>query len=394
MTSSPNPASGFHDLSSLEFAAGWAPEADDQPPALPTSHAPAHPLTMLELVLLEALQKRPCVVGFSGGRDSSAILAVAVRVARREGLSLPVPVTKVYPGVASADETGWQELVVRWLGIEEWVRHDYTDELDLLGPAAVDSLKRHGLLWPATAHNRGPTLQIARGGAYVDGEGGDEVLGDMRITPVTRLLRREVPLDRRQLRSAASALAPGRLRRAAAARHQRRSTDRSWLRPAVREWYVDAILDDLARERLHYADAVRQMGSRRVGKIALGNLDAIGRSHGVTYVHPLSEPRFVAAVADFGGRLGLTGRTAMMRALFTGLLPDEVNARSDKATFNNAFIHNHSREFLARWDGTGLDDELVNPEALRQVWAQPVIHGGTFQLIHAAWLATQPAASA
>ena len=37
------------------------------------------------------LQRGPCLVSFSGGRDSSAVLAVATAVARREGLAAADP---------------------------------------------------------------------------------------------------------------------------------------------------------------------------------------------------------------------------------------------------------------------------------------------------------------
>lgn len=48
----------------------------------PTAVRPLHsPAAALEAVLADALQRIPCLVSFSGGRDSSALLAVAQRVA-------------------------------------------------------------------------------------------------------------------------------------------------------------------------------------------------------------------------------------------------------------------------------------------------------------------------
>jgi hypothetical protein len=119
------------------------------------------------------------------------------------------------------------------------------------------------------------------------------------------------------------------------------------------------------------------------------NLDAIGRSLGVRYVHPFFDPTFIEALARFGGRLGFTSRTETMRALFHDLLPDEVNARESKAYFNNAFIHGYSREFIGNWDGSGLDEHLVDADELRRLWDQDWVHSGTFQLLQAAWLAAQ-----
>src|SRR5215212_1324990 len=51
------------------------------------------PLEALEEAVLPALTQPPCLVSFSGGRDSSSVLAAATRAARREGLPAPVPVT-------------------------------------------------------------------------------------------------------------------------------------------------------------------------------------------------------------------------------------------------------------------------------------------------------------
>jgi asparagine synthase (glutamine-hydrolysing) len=65
---------------------------DPNAAALPQS--PAAPVRdALENAMLPALRRSPCFVSFSGGRDSSAVLAVAVEVARRHGLPEPVPAT-------------------------------------------------------------------------------------------------------------------------------------------------------------------------------------------------------------------------------------------------------------------------------------------------------------
>src|SRR4051794_22650674 len=71
---------------------------------------PDGPVGALERGLLRALRRPPCVVSFSGGRDSSAVLALAVDVARRHGLPEPVPVAMRFAGAPAADERRWQEL--------------------------------------------------------------------------------------------------------------------------------------------------------------------------------------------------------------------------------------------------------------------------------------------
>ncbi|MGH3443244.1 MAG: asparagine synthase-related protein, partial [Nitriliruptorales bacterium] len=107
---------GLYRLTPLEQAFGWIPGrvAVEEPGR---SFVPPQPLTALEEVLLPVLREPPCFVLFSGGRDSSALLAVAVQLARREALPLPVPITKIYPGHQEADEGRWQEQVIRSIGV-------------------------------------------------------------------------------------------------------------------------------------------------------------------------------------------------------------------------------------------------------------------------------------
>ncbi len=114
------------------------------------------PRAAMERGLLEPLRRGPCLVSFSGGRDSSAVLAVATSVARREGLPLPIPATLRFPGAKDSAESEWQESVVAHLGLQDWIRLETTDELDCVGPVASASLARHGLLWPSNAHFHAP----------------------------------------------------------------------------------------------------------------------------------------------------------------------------------------------------------------------------------------------
>ena len=121
--------------------------------------------------------KPPCVIAFSGGRDSSALLAVAVDLARREQWPLPIPVTLRFSSAAT-EETAWQEVVLRHLGLDDWIRLQIGEELDLLGPLATRGLRRHGLLYPANAHVVVPMAEHAVGGHLLTGVGGDDVFGN------------------------------------------------------------------------------------------------------------------------------------------------------------------------------------------------------------------------
>lgn len=59
----------------------------------------------LKEAVLEAVLRSPCVVAFFGGCDLSAILCVPTHVARREGLSDPVPGTHDFAGCGPSDES-------------------------------------------------------------------------------------------------------------------------------------------------------------------------------------------------------------------------------------------------------------------------------------------------
>ncbi|HEY2429742.1 MAG TPA: hypothetical protein VGI06_12480, partial [Acidimicrobiales bacterium] len=86
---------GWYRPSPSEVAWGWVPgwTAPDADPGAP---ARSDPRAALEAAILDGLRRPPCIVAFSGGRDSSAVLAVAVDAARRHGLAPPVPLTHVF----------------------------------------------------------------------------------------------------------------------------------------------------------------------------------------------------------------------------------------------------------------------------------------------------------
>jgi hypothetical protein len=125
-------------MSPEEITWGYLVGNDGTLPA-PTEPPPT-PRAALEEALLPLVTRPPCGVAFSGGRDSSLVLAIATRLARMHGVPDPVPITRRFPTVAAADETDWQELVVRHLGLREWERIEFHDELDIVGPLA----QRHG----------------------------------------------------------------------------------------------------------------------------------------------------------------------------------------------------------------------------------------------------------
>ena len=101
MTICPSP----FELDDLELACGLVFGRRSAPGAEPSEFCLCEPLQALKTRFFHHCSVAPCVVSFSGGRDSSAVLAVAVTVARREGLPLPIPASNVFATGSTADES-------------------------------------------------------------------------------------------------------------------------------------------------------------------------------------------------------------------------------------------------------------------------------------------------
>lgn len=362
------------------------------PPA--SAGAPTDPRLALERVVRRSLERPPCGVAFSGGRDSAAVLAVATHVARRDGLPDPVPITRVFPEAPATDESEWQELVVRHLGLQDWVRHQFTDELDMVGPLATARLREHGVLWPPTLHVDIPVLEsVADGGSVIDGEGGDEILGvEMhRIAAVASVLRGQRPPTKRNLRSLLGALAPGavRVRRSRLRWSSHLEQLVPWLRPAVRAEILDVVTQSERDDPLSFAASLRRVPTRRTQTLTARNRRIFARLRGVEFTSPLLDPDVVHALAHEGGLLGRGDRTAVLRRLVPDLLPDPMLARVGKVLFGTAYMGRPTRAFAERWNGDGLDPDLVDVERLRASWLNEERNALTFALVQAAWLATE-----
>lgn len=478
-----------YSMSPQEVACGWVGGFLDGPD-IRGAAAGRTPRQALEDVVAQALAAPPCFVAFSGGRDSSLVLAVAVDVARRQGLPAPIAVTERFPGHDATEDEQWQELVIRHLALEEWIRFDATAEVDLLGEHAKASLRRFGLLWPPLAHTRawfvpelarspstvaeasvvtaaGASVAVVDGalpgpqcvnpvGTLVDGEGGDELLGARRLAPLLRLVGSERlrpapvgqvlpsalghvllsslvsrkaraawwsstcatgPVEesehderpRRQcspswsarhrgLRTYATDLAvsigPAPLRRTILARRVARAELAPWLRAGARSELVEQLLDEALGEPLWWPGATRRHLRHRGLVAGMASIDLVVDAAGARAVHPLLDPGVVDAVAEAGGRWGFPDRASAMGALFADIVPAAIQQRTTKARFNTAVFGEHARAFAARWDGTGLDHALVDPEQLVRSWQSERPSALGYAAMHAAWLASPDATAA
>ncbi len=326
----------------------------------------------------------PCVIAFSGGRDSSALLALFVDVARVEGLEQPIAVTARWADDEASDESAWQEHVVRTVGADRWEILRLGTELDLLGDEAVGVLDCLGLVWPAPAYALLPMIRLAAGGVFLSGEGGDEAFG---LWPYGRLW---ADIRRRRLphRSDLAALALGCMPRALRRRCWQRNLPpyQTWLHPAALAEVAERVADDQADDPLrwdHYQVISRR---RRATDLTLDTLGRLCGLNGSRFVAPFVDERFLTALAAWGGPLGRGDRTAVMAALFSDVIPGPVMARTSKASFGGVFWGPACRRFAREWDGAGFSPELVDPEALRRAWLAPVPVYGAALPLHAAFL--------
>jgi len=377
--------------SAFEIAVCWMHGVDPPTAVPPTSKSPRD---ALDDAIRPALVGGPCFVTFSGGRDSSAVLAAATELARRDGLPDPIPVTRTYPGIPESDESEWQRLVIDHLGLREWVRLEFRHgETDLLGDAAREGLLGRGVVWPPALQVQSTVYRHLDAGSMLTGEGGDETLGARRVTPLTllqkRLRTRQRP-TRTLLAWAARSVQPGPLRRALGRAELGGSAVQSWLQPEVLRHHHALVAHDDATEPLAYDNAVWWVTRKRNWATLDHNQAVAAAEYGVRAINPLLDHGFLAALAHFGGRWGFAGRTATMKALFSDVLPVDVLSRSTKARFNGAYSGEATREFAASWDGSGVDPELVDVDRLRQMWLSDSPTASTALLLHSAWLAAQP----
>jgi asparagine synthase (glutamine-hydrolysing) len=340
----------------------------------------------LERALLPALQRAPCLASFSGGRDSSAVLAAAVRTARRRGLPDPIPVIMRYPAAPATEERGWQELVLAHLGVREVEVIELRHELDALGPIAMGVLRRLGPHWPGNAHMHVPLLERAAGGSLLTGVGGDELFGTRAARHVL-VARRQVRPARADLRGLARAVLPRRIR--ANLWRPSPGTRQPWLSEAG----AALVRRELGREEAawpHRWDrSVGRWYRTRAFEALIGVPAAIASEWDARIVNPLLDPSVLAELAVEGGATGFESRAAAMRRLFGDLLPDQVLARQGKAVFSGVIWGPATRDFAARWSGAGVEERYVDGAVLRAQWLSQEPDFRTILLLHAAWLHDQ-----
>ena len=240
------------------------------------------------------------------------MLAVATRVARRQGLAPPVPVTLEFPDAPGSKETSWQERVIDWLSLTDWRRIELGDDLDYVGPLAQRVLLRHGLLWPYTAHFYVPMLEAAGGGTLFTGGGGDGLFDTWRWETVVLMLSGRARPRLRQLPRLGYFASPLPLRRAAV---RRTVAPLPWLTPYGQTLQRRAVAHN-ADEPRRFDKRTSWLASRRGVTVARRSADLVAADFGMRIEHPLMDAPVQAAVAREGGRFGPGDRTTAMRRFF------------------------------------------------------------------------------
>ena len=345
----------------------------------------------VEAAVLTGLRRPPCLVSFSGGRDSSAVLAIAAEIARRHGLDPPIPAILRFPDVPESGEGEWQDLVLGHLGLSNRLVVELSDELDAVGDLATAVLRRHGVVAPANAYMHVPLLREAAGGSVLTGIGGDELLGT-RAGRILLVAHRRAKPKWRDVRAAALAATPRAIR--ARVHRPRPQFERAWLTPAGARAVDRAVARDLAVWPQHWDAAVRHWYRTRSYAGLASTLPAIAGDHDVEIVSPFLDATVLAEASGDGGRLGFPNRTVAMRHLVGDLLPDDVLGRRTKASFSGAMWGDATRRFAEAWDGHGVDPQMVDRTALRAEWLSAVPNFTTALLLHQAWLAVHGAAGA
>jgi asparagine synthase (glutamine-hydrolysing) len=349
----------------------------------------------------------------SGGLDSSAVLAVAAEAARAAGRAPPAAFTAVFPDHPRLDERAAACAVG-----ERW--GSPTTLVPIGAGSVVPEADAHvdhwavPLQYPSATFFRPVLEAAARRGIRVllDGEGGDELFGcePLLIADHARagdlrgawrlacsLPGTEGRLDRRQARVVVRSwvlpglFAPPTMRRLRRLRGGEGGLP-GWLSRPARE----AVLD----RRAAADEAWWQLGRPRwrarlgwtltCGRAALGVHDHLRRTAadgGVSDAHPLLDVDLIETV------LGLvpehmfdhTYDRPVLRQAMTGLLPDSVRLRRDKAFFDPLL-----RDALLGPDRATVDRVLRDARALEPVAAAAAVAalwaGGPARHPHGPWL--------
>ena len=201
-----------------------------------------------------------------------------------------IPSTNLFPTLPDAQESEWQELVIRHLRLEDWQRRTFGGELELLGPVAKSVMSRHGLLAPATSYNVVPALADAAGGTALTGIDGDGLLDTWSYERAWNVMCRRIRPEWLVM-SFEKAKAPDSRSIRRPWLRFRESLDVTWLRPAPKADVDRAWADWWAGEPAVWDERVSWWTGSRLIALAREVMDLLARDVGTTVIHPLTWTR-------------------------------------------------------------------------------------------------------
>ena len=373
------------DLDAMDLACGMMIGSEPECEGFAIPFQNEHPLTAIEAIVLKGLQCPPCLVSFSGGRDSSALLAVAVELSRREGLAPPIPITARFTAEETHEEE-WQDLVISHLEVSDWIKVDIGDELDLLGPAGTGFLLRHGLRYPQNTHFLDPLFREAAGGSLVTGTGGDELFETHRWGRAAMVISRTVPVQSSDLLVLGAAFSPRPIR----ARLHHRGDDiiPEWMLPAGRRSLLRRFHKWLGADRVAYDQHLKWWSQSRYLRHGRQSFDLLASDHHVQLLAPFCNDRVIAALAADRDGVGFLTRTDAMKTLFGDLLPSMATERRTKATFLSPLVGPKTREYAIRADPLDLvRTDWVSTSALQTAWQRKEVDVRSLPALQMCWLA-------
>ena len=159
-----------------------------------------------------------------------------------------------------------------------------------------------------------------------------------------------------------------------------------WLRPAAEREALALLTARQAAVPVRFDAAATTQITHRCFSGAAGTFRALGEAIGTTTELPLSRPGVVESLAGAGGWRGFGEQRTMLQRLAGDLLPSDLLTRRPAPDLNPVFFGEPSREFAANWTGAGLDESVVDIEALRRNWLSDRPDPRTACLLQYAWL--------
>jgi hypothetical protein len=187
---------------------------------------------------------------------------------------------------------------------------------------------------------------------------------------------------------ALGALAPLPVRRRLARRFAT-ALDIPYLRGEARGEAMRIGVEDYVTSPLSGGEAGRRMITRTCGMAAMMVYERLAAEQGAIYLPAYNSPEVGSAVSRDVGLRPPLDTDGFRRRIAPGL-PPRAGAPVPSA-YRTIWQDAETRRFIEEWDGSGIDPELIDREALRAAWRRGDWRSG--MLLQVAWLHGRQAAA-